>query len=142
MFYWLTGTAGSAANLYYENMHASCPMPWWRESHRSLRTARPPDSGRGPGNLAECLTPNVVGSRYKRVEHRVRGRRSAQAPLSVRRARSAWICICVSLLITSKISPSVPMTNVVRLTGLMNERRPGETPYARATELSLSDSSG
>jgi hypothetical protein len=69
-------------------------------------------------------------------------RRSAQAPLSVRRARSAWICICVSLLITSKISPSVPMTNVVRLTGLMNERRPGETPYARATEPSLSDSSG
>jgi hypothetical protein len=26
MFYWLTGTAGSAANLYYENMHA---VPNW-----------------------------------------------------------------------------------------------------------------
>ena len=38
--------------------------------------------------------------------------------------------MCVSLLITSKISPSVPMTNVVRLTGRMNERRPGETPRA------------
>ena len=68
--------------------------------------------------------------------------RSAYAPLSVRRARSAWICICVSLLITSKISPSVPMTNVVRLTGRINERKPGETPYARATEPSLSHSSG
>ena len=84
----------------------------------------------------------VVGSRYKRVEPELEARLSAQAPLSVRRARSAWICICVSLLITSKISPSVPMTNVVRLTGLMNERRPGVTPYARATEPSLSDSSG
>ena len=50
--------------------------------------------------------------------------------------------MCVSLLITSKISPSVPMTNVVRLTGRMNERRPGETPYARATEPSSSESSG
>jgi hypothetical protein len=49
--------------------------------------------------------------------------------------------MCVSLLITSKISPSTPMTNVVRLTGRMNERRPWETPNARATEPSLSDSS-
>jgi hypothetical protein len=96
-----------------------------------------------PPRMTHIRTLNVVGSRYERVEHRVgRFRRSAQAPLRVRRARSAWICICVSLLITSKISPSVPMTNVVRLTGLMNERRPGETPYARATEPSVSDSSG
>jgi hypothetical protein len=50
--------------------------------------------------------------------------------------------MCVSLLITSKISPSTPMTNVVRLTGRMNERRPWETPNARATEPFLSDGSG
>jgi len=87
-------------------------------------------------NSAMFLAPGTT------AEHRVSRRWSAQALPSVRRARSAWICMCVSLVITSRISPSVPMTNVVRLTGLMNERRPWETPYARATEPSLSDSSG
>jgi hypothetical protein len=38
------------------------PMPWRAGSHRSVRTARAADSGRGPGNAGRMPNPQPLGS--------------------------------------------------------------------------------
>ncbi|MEA2594532.1 MAG: epoxide hydrolase [Thermomicrobiales bacterium] len=58
MLYWLTGTAGSAANLYYETYHD--PSLW-----------APGERGTVPTGVAVSLTQDVAIRRFAEREHNV-----------------------------------------------------------------------
>ncbi len=58
MFYWLTGTAGSAARLYYENMHST---PEWGQA--------PSPTPIGVANFAEDVAFRRFGERGNNIVH-------------------------------------------------------------------------
>ena len=57
MLYWLTGTAGSSARLYYENMHAGA---WGEAAQRHARPAWPSSPRTSPSAATPSSGNNIV----------------------------------------------------------------------------------